>query len=67
MSSYVSVYNTEGAKKICTELVTCVPLDTSLLLHLLPEAILILIVNFNYSLAMRKEFIKKHATLHLQI
>lgn len=39
-----SAYHTEGANKKCigikTELVTRVPLDTGLLLHLLPEAIL---------------------------
>lgn len=67
----MSACHTGGANKSCTgfktELVTCVPPDTSLSLHLLPEAILILIVNFNYSLANRKDFIQKHTTHHLQI
>lgn len=40
----VSAYHIEGANQkyigIKTELVTCVPLDTGVLLHLLPEAIL---------------------------
>lgn len=67
----VSACHTGGANKSCsgfkTELVACVPLDTSLSLHLLPEAILILVVNFNYSLANRKDFIQKYTTRHLQI